>query len=47
MIGKVVEACTIATSQCEEVRSVISHAAPTDWIIDPKFEVRLAIQMAR
>ncbi|GAA0863238.1 hypothetical protein GCM10009115_13130 [Sphingopyxis soli] len=27
--------------------SVISHAAPTDWIIDPMFDARLAIQMAR
>ncbi|MGH6862411.1 MAG: hypothetical protein ACRECY_19375 [Phyllobacterium sp.] len=26
---------------------VIIHAAPTDWINDPKFEERLAIQMVR
>jgi hypothetical protein len=29
------------------VRSVISHAAPTDWIIEPMLDAKLAIQIAR
>jgi hypothetical protein len=47
MIGIVALACTSAMSRCEPVSSVISHAAPTDWIIDPILDARLAIQIAR
>ena len=47
MIGIVAEACTSAIRTWLRVSSVISHAAPTDWIIEPMLEVRLAIQIAR
>ena len=45
--GVVVEAWTRLIIWCEVVRSVISHEAPTDWIIEPMFEEKLAIQIAR
>ena len=45
--GIVVLAATSAIRRCELVSSVISHAAATDWIIDPMFDARLAIQIAR
>ena len=38
---------TSAINWCDRVKSVISHAAPTDWIIEPMFEAKLAIQIAR
>ena len=47
MIGIVAEAWTSAISTWLRVSSVISHAAPTDWIIEPMLENRLAVQIAR
>src|SRR5690606_15940751 len=47
IIGRAVDACTSATISADEAMSVIIHAAPTVWISDPKFDARLAIQMAR
>jgi hypothetical protein len=47
MIGSVVEACTRAMRSADAPMEVISQAAPTDWINPPKFEARLAIQIAR
>src|SRR5690606_15733904 len=47
MIGSVVAAGTSATIIEEPESEVIIHAAPTDWMRPPKFEERLASQMAR
>ncbi len=47
MIGSVVEACTSATMLAELVIEVISQAAPTACTRPPKFDARLAIQIAR
>ena len=47
MIGSVFDAWTSAISRCCGVSSVINQAAPTAWTIDPTFEARLAIQIAR
>lgn len=47
MIGSAVDAWTKATIPTELEMVVIIQAAPTDWIKDPKFEDRLAIQMLR
>lgn len=47
MIGRAVEACTSATIPTEFEMVVIIQAAPTDWISEPKFEERLAIQIVR
>jgi cysteine synthase A len=47
MIGSVVEACTSATMFAEVVRFVIIQAAPTACTSPPKFEARLAVQIAR
>ena len=47
MIGSVVEACTSATMLAEVVIVVIIQAAPTAWTSPPKFEARLASQIAR
>ena len=47
MIGSVVEACTSATMLAEVVIVVIIHAAPTACTSPPKFEARLASQIAR
>ena len=32
---------------CDRVRSVISQAAPTDCIVEPRFDAKLAVQIAR
>src|SRR3546814_10045249 len=47
MIGSVAAAGTSATSTGDADNDVIIHAAPTDWISPPKFDARLATQMAR
>ena len=47
MIGSVVEACTSATMLAEVVIVVIIQAAPTACTSPPKFETRLASQIAR
>ena len=47
MIGSVVAAGTSAISNGEAESDVIIHAAPTDWINPPKFDTRLAVQIAR
>ncbi|BBF71112.1 hypothetical protein SBA_ch1_33120 [Sphingomonas bisphenolicum] len=47
MIGKVVAAGTSAISCGEADSEVIIQAAPTDWIRPPKFDARLAVQIAR
>src|SRR5437016_5343142 len=47
MIGRVVEACTSATMSGDGASDVISHEAPTTWMRLPKFEMRLAVQIAR
>ena len=47
MIGSVVDACTSATMLADVVIEVISHAAPTACTRPPKFEARLASQIAR
>ena len=47
MIGSVVEACTSATMLAEVVIVVIIQAAPTACTSPPKFDARLAIQIAR
>ena len=47
MIGSVVEACTSATMLAEVVIVVIIQAAPTACTSPPKFEARLASQIAR
>ncbi|MDR7155344.1 hypothetical protein J2W40_002171 [Sphingobium xenophagum] len=47
MIGSVVAAGTNAISIGEADSEIIIHAAPTDWISPPKFDARLAIQIAR
>ena len=47
MIGSVVEACTSATMLAEAAIVVIIQAAPTAWISPPKFEARVASQIAR
>src|SRR3546814_9605280 len=47
MIGIVALACTSAMNRCDGVSSVISQPAPTAWIVEPMFEARLAIQIAR
>ena len=46
-IGRVIEACTSATMFAEGVSVVIIQAAPTICTWPPKFEARLAIQIAR
>ena len=43
-MGSWVMVCTSATICGEEVSSAISHAAPTPWISQPRFERRLADQ---
>ena len=45
--GKVVEACTSATRLAESDSEVIIQPAPTAWIMPPKLERILAIQIAR
>src|SRR4249919_3958260 len=45
--GRLVAACTSATTTGEGVREVISHAAPTFCIHVPIFDVSDAIQRAR
>src|SRR5438309_10719441 len=45
--GRLVAACTSATTTGEGVREVISHAAPTFCIHVPTLEVTDAIQRAR
>ena len=45
--GRLVAACTSATTTGEGVREVISHAAPTFCIHVPILEVSDAIQRAR
>jgi hypothetical protein len=47
MIGIVAEACTSATITWLLVRSVISQAAATDWMVEPTLEKRLAVQIDR
>jgi hypothetical protein len=47
MIGAAVDACTSATMFAESVIDVIIHAAPTAWMSPPKFDERLASQIAR
>ena len=47
MIGNVVEACTSATMLAEVVIEVIIQAAPTACTSPPKFDARLASQIAR
>jgi hypothetical protein len=47
MIGSEVDACTSATMFAELDMEAIIQAAPTAWISAPKFEARLASQMAR
>ena len=47
MIGSVVEACTSATMLAEVVIEVIIQAAPTACTRPPKFDARLASQIAR
>jgi hypothetical protein len=46
MMGRVVDAWTNATMSAEGAIDVISHDAPTPWMRLPKFEIRLAVQMA-
>ena len=45
--GSVVEACTNATMLAESDSEVIIQPAPTAWIMPPKLERMLAIQIAR
>ncbi|GHD01192.1 hypothetical protein GCM10019060_35420 [Novosphingobium pokkalii] len=47
MSGSVAEACTRATICLDGVSVVIIHAAPTDWMTEPKFDTRMAIQIWR
>src|SRR4051794_3288026 len=47
MMGNELAAWTSATMSAEGAIEVISHEAPTPWIRLPKFETRLAVQMAR
>ena len=47
MIGSAAEACTRATRSADCVMDVISQAAPTPWISEPRFEARLASQTER
>lgn len=47
MIGSATEDWTSATMSALGAREVISHAAPTDWIIEPKLDAILASQIAR
>jgi hypothetical protein len=47
MIGRVVAAGTSAIIWGDADSEVIIHWAPTDWIRPPKFEARLAHQIAR
>src|SRR5690606_7869910 len=46
-MGRAVEVCTSATMSGDGAIDVISHDAPTAWIRLPKFDTRLAIQIAR
>jgi hypothetical protein len=43
----VTDACTSATMSADCAIDVIIHAAPTDWINAPRFEIALAIQIPR
>ena len=47
MIGSVTDDCTSATMSALPAIEVIIHDAPTDWIMDPKFDAMLASQMDR
>src|SRR5215510_1333971 len=46
-IGSEEAACTSAIMSADGASNVIAQAAPTDWNQVPKFETRLAVQMAR
>jgi len=46
-IGSVDEAWTSAISTWLRVSSVISQAAAAAWIVEPRLETRLAVQIAR
>ena len=45
--GSATEACTSATMSAEPAIESISQAAPTDWIMPPKWEAELASQTLR
>src|SRR5215211_3487826 len=47
MIGRVVDACTKATSSADPAIVAMSQDAPTDWMSPPKFDARLASHTAR
>ncbi|MDB5662156.1 MAG: hypothetical protein JWN59_494 [Sphingomonas bacterium] len=47
MIGRLVDAWTIAISCDDAVSEVIIQGAPTDWIRPPKLDAMLASQTAR
>ena len=44
MIGSVTDACTSATMSAGWPSEIIVHDAPTDWIMPPKFDTKLAAQ---